>query len=203
MLGMALHSRSDSIQTHHQILHAACALALHTGPHGLTIDGVAKEAGMSKGGVLYHFPSKEALMLGLMKLHLSSFWEAFHRHWKSDSNPEGRWHRAWIRATFEGLNRVDDLENAALFATISSSPELLGFLRRQFGRMQRCLEMDGLDPHWSRLLVSSIAGLRYDRLFQFCPATSSNLHELEPKALEMLEQILLQRTCSDRMEFRH
>lgn len=191
---MALHTRSDSIQTHRQILLAACSLAIQSGPNGLTIDGVAKEAGMSKGGVLYHFPSKEALILGLMKLHFSSAWEGFRAHWKADPRVEGRWHRAWIRSTFEGLRRVEDMENAALFATVTSNPELSAFLRRKFARIQTCLGFDGLDPHWSRLLVSSVVGLRYDRLFRFCSDSSESLEHLEQNALVLLEEIVQLKT---------
>jgi len=189
---MALHTRSDSVQTRQQILQAACSVAIHGGPQALTIDGVAREAGMSKGGVLYHFPSKESLMKGLLKLHQSCAWQGMHLHWKADPRTEGRWHRAWIKANFDGLRRSGDMENASLFATVTSTPELLAFLQRQFRRIQWCLDFDGLDPLWSRMLISSVAGLRYDRLFRFCWVEQDSLDGLERKTLEMLEQILRQ-----------
>lgn len=40
----------------------------------VTIDSVAAEAGMSKAGVVHHFPSKEALMVGLVDRVLD-IWE--------------------------------------------------------------------------------------------------------------------------------
>lgn len=40
----------------------------------MTIDSVAAEAGMSKAGVVHHFPSKEALMVGLVDRVLD-IWE--------------------------------------------------------------------------------------------------------------------------------
>ncbi|HRN83289.1 MAG TPA: helix-turn-helix domain-containing protein, partial [Hyphomicrobium sp.] len=42
----------------HQLLDVAARLCLKNGLHGLTLDAVAKEAGVSKGGLLHHFPSK-------------------------------------------------------------------------------------------------------------------------------------------------
>ena len=44
-----------------KILEAAAKLADDTGPGSLSLEAVAKEAGISKGGLLYHFPSKAAL----------------------------------------------------------------------------------------------------------------------------------------------
>ncbi|MDT2241973.1 TetR/AcrR family transcriptional regulator [Paenibacillus larvae] len=44
------------------ILDAACRIVKELGAVHLTLDAVAKEARVSKGGLLYHFPSKEALI---------------------------------------------------------------------------------------------------------------------------------------------
>jgi AcrR family transcriptional regulator len=40
------------------------SLVLTKGVNALTIDAVARTAKLSKGGVLYHFPSKESLIAG-------------------------------------------------------------------------------------------------------------------------------------------
>ena len=49
-----------------RLLEAACAVAERSGVAALTLDAVAAEAGVSKGGLLYHFPSKEALLSGMV-----------------------------------------------------------------------------------------------------------------------------------------
>ena len=41
----------------------------------LTYDSLAKASGMSKSGLLYHFPSRAALLLALNE-HLASSWQA-------------------------------------------------------------------------------------------------------------------------------
>ena len=48
-----------------RILNAAEARLLAGGPGGLVLDAIAADAGISKGGLLYHFGSKEALVEGL------------------------------------------------------------------------------------------------------------------------------------------
>ena len=47
--------------THGMILDRALAMASALGLEGLSIGGVAKEAGLSKSGLFAHFKSKEDL----------------------------------------------------------------------------------------------------------------------------------------------
>ncbi|WP_209373679.1 TetR/AcrR family transcriptional regulator [Brevibacterium renqingii] len=59
-----------------RILRAAKALAeSHDSVQGVTVslESVAHEAGLTKPGLMYHFPTKEALMLGLVD-HAAEEW---------------------------------------------------------------------------------------------------------------------------------
>lgn len=58
-----------------RVLDAAKAILVEQGAAHLTLDGVAALAGVSKGGLLYHFPSKAALVDGLAE-RLRAFTEA-------------------------------------------------------------------------------------------------------------------------------
>ena len=52
-----------------RLLDAAERVVVESGATHLTLDAVAKSAGVSKGGLLYHFPSKEALLEGMLARH--------------------------------------------------------------------------------------------------------------------------------------
>src|SRR5690348_11094601 len=52
-----------------RLLDAAERVVAESGATHLTLDAVAKSAGVSKGGLLYHFPSKEALLEGMLARH--------------------------------------------------------------------------------------------------------------------------------------
>lgn len=54
-------------KAHDKALQAYADLLREEGERAATIDAVAARAGVSKGGVLYHFPSKEALGEGLLE----------------------------------------------------------------------------------------------------------------------------------------
>src|SRR2546427_12569634 len=49
------------------VLDAFESLLIEEGERAATLDAVAKRAGVSKGGLLYHFPSKEAMISVLLE----------------------------------------------------------------------------------------------------------------------------------------
>lgn len=57
-----------------QILLAVNRVVARGGLVNTTIDAVAAEAGVSKGGVLYYFPSKRELLLGMIDLYITEFY---------------------------------------------------------------------------------------------------------------------------------
>lgn len=53
--------------TRDRLLDALEKLLLTRGLAQVTLEAVAADAGVSKGGLLYHFPSKEALLAGMVR----------------------------------------------------------------------------------------------------------------------------------------
>lgn len=60
----------DHNPTRDRILDAALQVIAEAGACRMTLDAVAAEAEVSKGGLLYHFPDKEALLRGVLDRHL-------------------------------------------------------------------------------------------------------------------------------------
>lgn len=58
-----------------RILDAAVAVINREGVRAVTFESVAAEAQLTRGGLLYHFPSREALLRGIDE-HLVQQWEA-------------------------------------------------------------------------------------------------------------------------------
>ena len=66
---------------------------------GLVLDAVAREAQVSKGGLLYHFRSKEALVAGLTQRMLDRFDEVQDEAAARDEQRTGAWARAYLAST--------------------------------------------------------------------------------------------------------
>ena len=87
-----------------RILDAAEELICSRGIAGFTLDGVAQVAGVSKGGLLYHFRSKDSLISGMQRRMVSRMaatlqeakaksepvLQAFVRHLRRDYERGGR-----------------------------------------------------------------------------------------------------------------
>lgn len=56
-----------------RIVAAAVELAKEVGPGHVSLDAVAHRAGVSKGGLLYNFPSKKKLLEAIVACHLDDF----------------------------------------------------------------------------------------------------------------------------------
>lgn len=56
-----------------KIVAAAVDLAKEVGPGHVSLDAVAHRAGVSKGGLLYNFPSKKKLLEAIVSHHLENF----------------------------------------------------------------------------------------------------------------------------------
>lgn len=94
-------TKKDPQATKAKLLHATVAVIMADGAANLTLEAVAKTAQVSKGGLLHHFPTKEALFHGLLELGKQA-WEAClaAELSKEASDQPGYWHRAYIHASF-------------------------------------------------------------------------------------------------------
>ncbi|MEO9530003.1 TetR/AcrR family transcriptional regulator [Roseibium sp.] len=70
---MAMRPARSSQDSKSEILKAALELIRRSGAPSLTIDAVAVEASFSKGGVLYNFPTKDALITGMVEFLAGQF----------------------------------------------------------------------------------------------------------------------------------
>lgn len=133
------------------------------GAVGLTIDAVAKTAGVSKGAVLYHFPSKDQL-LGAV---LESLFDGFDAAIEAQAEPGGSWLRAYLRASFPDDRAGYLKETRAIFAILSLRPELRPLAQQRFLRWHEQALNDGHDVVTASLIRSAIDGLWYNEMFGF------------------------------------
>jgi AcrR family transcriptional regulator len=165
---------SPAPSTADTILRAAEQVVLRDGISALTIETVARTAGLSKGGVLYHYPSKEKLIEGLISRLIDHFQADLNCFHAQQTEPRGAWTRAFVQTTLKpgatacaGAHSVEVY--AALNAALATNPDLLQPLRERYERWQQQLEEDGLDP--ARATVARLAadGLWFAELLGFGP----------------------------------
>jgi AcrR family transcriptional regulator len=151
--------RSQST-TKESLLNAAGEVVLRFGADALTLDAVAKEAGVSKGGLLYHFPNKEALLTGMVANLIAQFEQLLEIELtrQGDRTTKGAWLRAYIRA-----QDLFDRENAAiqsgLLAAVSKDSRLLQPLRDAYQKWQQDAFNCGIAPVKAGIILLAMDGL--------------------------------------------
>lgn len=123
---------SKATSSREAILDAAANVIVNSGVLSLTIDAVAKAAGLSKGGVLYHFSSKEALLRGMLEFHVGKFVEDIRAHATADPVPTGRWTRSYLKVSLHPCDGPESERTTRLFASLlgvlALQPELISTL---------------------------------------------------------------------------
>jgi AcrR family transcriptional regulator len=154
-----------SEQTRAQLITAAFSTLREHGANKLTLDAVAKLAEVSKGGLLHHFPNKEALLDALLRQLLDDYRKTVEDFYEREPDSRGRWLRAYIRATFstEDLLPIELL--AMLFAAISEYPNLLRLVQDDFQDWQKRLASDGVAQARVRLIRMAADSYWQERLF--------------------------------------
>lgn len=152
-----------------KVRQAAAAVLHRDGAAQLTLDAVAREAGVSKGGLLYHYPSKDALLTDVLDRFLQEAEADIGRRESQDAAGTGRFARAYLGSTLD--TPPEQPGASALLAAISLNPALLEGVRARYHAWQARAEHDGLPPGLGTLLRLAADGLWLAELFSLAPPT--------------------------------
>ena len=168
------------------LLRAAASVVAERGYAALTLDAVGAAAGVSKGGVLYHFATKEALVAALVE-QLSTGFEADQAaRYEADPISPGAWTRAYVRASAApAQDESEQIAAVALLAAVGYDPLLLGPLQDHYRRWVQRLnddELPGVDAHVVRLAAD---GLWAAELFGLAPPAPALRARINARLIEL------------------
>lgn len=156
--------------TRDSLLDAAKRVMQRVGAGNLTLDAVAKEARVSKGGLLYHFPSKQALLRGLVAKGIGHAEEELTE--ELGSNPErGQFTQCFLRQAMFGPSDCAQKPPAeavwSMIGAAANDPSLLEPVREMHAHWQRQLEEDLGDKDLATVFRLVAHGLFSTELFGF------------------------------------
>jgi AcrR family transcriptional regulator len=88
--------RKDPQKVRAALIDATVAMIAEQGLARVTVDAVAKAAGVTKGGLFHHFPSKQALIDGVLDMMMDDADAKLDRLMAADPDPQGRFTRALL-----------------------------------------------------------------------------------------------------------
>ncbi|MBM0108833.1 TetR/AcrR family transcriptional regulator [Steroidobacter sp. S1-65] len=143
-----------------RILEAAERVVGEVGAARMTLDGVAQAAGVSKGGLLYHFPSKESLLSALAKRYVESMADCVEQAKNATGETGDRDLKACILGILEQQPRAKIVGmGAALFAAAANDLTLLEVIRERIAQYTKQLERSDVDFARAAVVTLAIDGL--------------------------------------------
>lgn len=172
----------SSQETRNKIMEAATMIVRDQGVARLTIDEAARVSGLSKGGVLYHFPSKDALVQGMIDRLCEQLDEEDLRHYAQEPEGPYRWLRASVRTAFNPTGPACDSVGGALLAAVTVNPELMHTARQKYETWLERSISDSPDQGLARLITMALDGYYF--------ANMLGLKTYSPEETAILERYL-------------
>lgn len=152
------------------ILRAAGDVVLLRGAEAMTLEAVAAQAEVSKGGLLHHFPSKQALVEGMIESLFAAFESDIETEIARDEKLRlpvaGRFLRAYVRMVTTPDEEGDAL-SFALLAAATRDPSLLRVKKGVMDEWQHRAENDGIDRDLATVIRLAADGCWMSELFGF------------------------------------
>jgi AcrR family transcriptional regulator len=171
------------------LLDAAEAVVARQGFANLTLDAVAAEAGMSKGGLLHHFRTKDRLVEGLVTRAAENWRACWMGSYEKASEGPGRMTRALLKHCLsDAKSRTEQLRrsSSAVFAALAQNPSLIEPMRAVYSDLHRRIAEDGLPPGVGEAVVTAIDGLWLYWVLGLVPVDQELMNRLGAALEEML-----------------
>jgi AcrR family transcriptional regulator len=171
-----------------RILDAAEELVREIGAGRLTLEAVAERAGLSKGGLLYNFPTKDALLQGMLERMIaggSAERDAFREQLAGQRNAEVR---ATIAAALK--TRCGQMKGVATGILVASAenPRLLEPVRTAFEEQWQAIKASSEDLDAAMVAWLAIEGLSSLEMHDLSPVSAADRDRIVAAVHRLLER---------------
>ena len=152
--------KSQRANSRERILIAAAEVARNAGPGSLSLDAIAQRAGVSKGGLLYNFPTKAKLLQGLVEKHIEEMEAAF-----DDASKRGEPLLSTFQRVIERSSAEGHPPASWIFSAIAEDPGFLEPINQFRRRLLARLRAEGGDLGDLLIAFMAMEGLQCMKLF--------------------------------------
>lgn len=173
-----------------RILAAAEQVVIEVGAGNLTLDAVALAAGVSKGGLLYHFANKEALLKGMVDRHMDQEAERIAETHAQLGGTPATYLRAFVDAMLgmSGKDLHSPAASRSFLAAAANFPDLLERPQREIGEHFERLRKAGGNFALAAIVSLALDGLYFADIFEFTALTPAERERLTAELLKLAEQ---------------
>ncbi|GAN71733.1 TetR/AcrR family transcriptional regulator [Acetobacter syzygii] len=148
-----------------KVLACAEQLVQRNGATALTLDAVAREAGITKGGLQYCFGSKDDLIAALIERWIVVFDTQVAQCRGTDTGP-----LSLVRAYVQACSRIDSAARArmvGMLVTLLQSPRHLARIKGWYARLLGYADGHAVEARQIRTMIFAAEGAFFLRSFGF------------------------------------
>jgi len=142
-----------------KIVAAAVELSKEVGPGHVSLDAVAHRAGVSKGGLLYNFPTKSKLLEAIVAYHLDKFDDALREKTEKQRDKADSVISACVDL-YEVDCKKGSTEASGFLAALVENPNLMIPARKFSRRLIDRICENASDPATALVAFLALEGLR-------------------------------------------
>ena len=177
---------ANPLETKRKLLEAAALVVKEKGASQLTLEAVAKQANVSKGGLLYHYPNKQALLKAMIS-HLNENFERAIAKQIEQSEGKITWLEAYVAMSFDPQHS-QIAESAGMLAAIANDLSLLEPLAERYQVLQQQLEASNIDSDLANIIRLAADGLWFTELFKISPLTEEKRSQILAALLTLIKE---------------
>jgi AcrR family transcriptional regulator len=165
-------------------LQAALTIVARDGPGQLTFDAIARESGISKGGLMHQFRTKGDVLKALLE-HEIEYFENFSRNYLA-ANGETK-AEPNLAAEIATMREAMDNPHSAGFSILAAlveDPSLLSATRETTAQKVKHIKAEAADPDLALLRWAAARGLVFTALLGLCPLSEKERERLFDRLLD-------------------
>ncbi len=171
-------------RTRDVVIQAALTIIARDGARRLTLDAIAREAGISKGGLMHQFRTKEAVLKALLE-YQAEYFDKFSQDYMAKAittSPEANL-STQIAVAREAVTTEKSVAFAILGA-ISEEPGLLSVFKEIDAKKIETLRAEAADPDLATLRWYAARGMLLNSLLGQCPLSDEDRERLFDRLLD-------------------
>lgn len=168
-----------------RLLRAAEELAHENGAGNMSLDAVAARAGVSKGGLLYHFPSKAKLLEALVESFVEQFEAELAGRVGTDKGKSGNVGAA-VLEMFVQERSYGRPPPSGVLAALAENPYLIEPVRKHHADLLERIRSSVHDKTDATIAYLALQGIRSNNLFDFPRLPEKEFEEVVARLREMM-----------------
>ncbi|NFV79565.1 TetR/AcrR family transcriptional regulator [Magnetospirillum aberrantis] len=177
-----------TLSTRDRIIDTAMDIVRDQGVVKLTLDEAAKCAGLSKGGVLYHFKTKDELIRGMLEAMILQHEEIQLAYYQREPEGPYRWVRAVVRTAYDSDGLAKDRVAAALMALVAVNPELQKTIQAHYEKWIARIRADSPNQMLAELICMAMDGQYFESILGLELCDTTEREQMQAYLLDLLKR---------------